>query len=86
MKPIEFPEQTVVIAKDQPQYRPLPAHRVSGDPEGRATFCWKLSLRERFKLLITGRIWQQVLTFNQPLQPQLLLTEKPAMLAARPKE
>lgn len=27
MKLIEFPEQTTVIAKDQPQYNPLPAHQ-----------------------------------------------------------
>ena len=28
MKIIEFPEQTLVIAKDQPEYQPLPAHRL----------------------------------------------------------
>ena len=28
MKPIEFPEQNVVFAKDQLEYNPLPAHRT----------------------------------------------------------
>lgn len=79
MNLIEFPEQTVVIAKDQPQYRPLPAYRYQNDPEGRIACCWSLSLRERLRVLLFGRIWHQVLTFNGPLQPQLLTVEKPIM-------
>lgn len=80
MELVEFPEQTVVIAKDQPEYMPLPAHRFQADDgAGRIACCWKLSLRERIQLLFTGRIWHQVLTFNQPLQPQLLTVEKPNM-------
>lgn len=77
MKLIEFPEQTVVIAKDQPQYRPLPAYQF-GDAEGRIACCWSLSWKERLHLLLTGRLWHQILTFNQPLQPQLLTVERPA--------
>lgn len=79
MKLIEFPEQTVVIAKDQPEYLPLPAYRYHNDPSGRIVCCWKLSWLERLKLLFTGKLWHQVLTFNHPLQPQLLETEKPEM-------
>jgi hypothetical protein len=71
---IEFPEQTVVIAKDQPEYRPLPAHVA---PNGMVTFCWKLSLLMRLRVLFTGKLWHQVLTFNTPLQPQSLLVKKP---------
>jgi hypothetical protein len=80
---IEFPEQTVVYAKDQPEYRPLPAHRHPHDPQGRITCCWRLTWRERLRVLFTGRIWHQILTFNTSLQPQLLLTEKPDMVASR---
>lgn len=76
MKPVEFPEQNLIIAKDQPEYMPLPAHLVR-DQEGTVIFCWQLTLRERLQVLLTGKIWQQVLTFNQALQPQLLLTKKP---------
>ena len=75
---IEFKEQTVVIAKDQPDYRPLPAH-LFNDAEGRIAFCWKLTWGERLKVLFTGLIWQQVLTFNKPLQPQKLEAAKPDM-------
>lgn len=78
MRVIEFPEQTVVIAKDQPEYRPLPAH-IFGDEQGTIACCWQLTLWERIRVLFTGKIWHQVLTFNQRLQPQLLTVEKPAM-------
>lgn len=76
---IEFPEQTVIIAKDQPEYLPLPAHRFEHDSTGRIACCWKLSLKERLKVLFTGVIWHEILTFNEPLQPQLLTVSKPKM-------
>jgi len=79
MKLVNFPEQTVVIAKDQPEYLPLPAHRFANDPQGRIACCWRLTWRERLAVLLTGTIWHQVLTFNKPLQPQMLTTEKPDM-------
>lgn len=83
MKLIEFPEQTVVIAKDQPEYLPLPAHRFADAPEQcRIAFCWQLTWRERLAVLWRGVVWHQVLTFNHPLQPQLLATEKPVMPSA----
>ena len=78
MIPTEFSEQTVVYAKDQPEYLPLPAHQFH-DAQGRIAFCWQLSLRERLKVLLTGRVWHQVLTFNQPLQPQILEVDMPDM-------
>ena len=80
---IEFPEQTVVMAKDQPEYRPLPAYWDDDDPRGKVVCCWKLNWLERLKLLATGRLWHEVLTFNGPLQPQLLTVEKPEMSARK---
>lgn len=77
MKLVDFPERNVIFAEDQPQYLPLPAHRALHDLHGRVTCCWVLSFRERLQVLFIGRIWHQVLTFNNPLQPQLLLTTKP---------
>jgi len=79
MKLIEFPEQTTIIAKNQPQYLPLPAHVYFNDPEGEIVCCWQLTWKERIKLLLTGCIWHSVLTFNNPLQPQLLAVDKPVM-------
>lgn len=77
MNPTQFPEQTQVIAKDQPEYQPLPAFRFAHDPTGRAVFRWQLTWRERFSVFFTGKLWHTVLTFNAPLQPQLLGTQKP---------
>lgn len=79
MKPISFTEQTIVIAENQPQYLPFPAHRFAGDTEGRIACCWQLTWRERFAVLWRGVVWHQILTFNKPLQPQLLTAEKPDM-------
>lgn len=73
MKPIYFPEHNTVFAKNQPEYSPLPA-LVQGN---RSTFCWQLTLKERIKLLFTGKLWHQVLNFEEPLQPQKLLVDKP---------
>lgn len=74
-----FAGHNVVIAKDQPQYRPAPAYRVPG-PEGKLIIGWDLTLRERLKLLVTGRLWHTVMTFNQPLQPQVLEVSRPVLL------
>lgn len=75
MKPVKFEEVNVVWAENQPQYQPLPAYR---DKRMTVT-CWALSWRERFVLLITGRLWLCQLNFNLPLQPQLPLVDKPNM-------
>ena len=81
MTPIDFPEVIVVFAKDQPEYLPLPAHMLPGDPYGRVTCCWKLTWRERLSVLLNGVIWQQVMTFRKPLQPQKLLIDRPEMVS-----
>jgi hypothetical protein len=80
MELIEFKEQTITIAKDQPEYLPLPAHQFN-DEQGRIAFCWKMTWKERIRVLFTGILWQQVLTFNKPLQPQKLEINKPDMSA-----
>jgi hypothetical protein len=76
MKIIKFPEHNIVYAENQPEYMPLPAFKV-GDRKGTIICCWKLSWRERFKLFMTGLIWHRIMTFNHPLQPQLLEVDKP---------
>lgn len=78
MKLIEFKEQNIVIAKNQPEYLPFPAYSFSDD-EGTIVGCWSLSLLERMHVLIFGKIWHSILTFKYPLQPQLLSTIKPDM-------
>ena len=50
MKPTNFPEANTVFAKDQPEYQPLPAFKAD-TPEGEVVTCWKLSFRERLRVL-----------------------------------
>lgn len=90
MDPIEFKEQNVVFAKDQPQYRPLPA-LIKDGPEGdiflEVVSCWGLSFRERIRVLFTGRIWVSLWSFRNPqtgninpLTPSRLTTVKEEMV------
>jgi len=66
-----------VYAKDQPEYLPLPALPV--DDGTRIITRWKLTLRERVRLLLTGDLYLQVLTFRRPLQPVALSVEAPVL-------
>lgn len=83
MELVEFPEHNMVIAKDQRQYRPMPAHLA---PDGVVTCCWKLTPEEIDRVVETGVLWHQIMTFGAPLQPQLLLVDSPwcAMSPATP--
>lgn len=80
MTPTEFDGHNIVYAKDQPQYLPLPAH-VS-DYDGVVTSCWHLTLRERLKMLLTGRLWLQQMAFGQALQPQRPSVDRPTLQEA----
>lgn len=80
MKPIEFPEQNKLIAKDQPQYIPLPSYVDHYDQTGPVIFCMGLSFRERITLLFTGKLWCQLLTFGGKLQPSMFSVNKEDML------
>jgi len=73
MKPIEFKEQNVVFAKDQKEYQPLPALKFE---DGEVLTCWKLSWKELLRVVFTRKIWVAQLSFNNPLQPQFVTTDK----------
>lgn len=73
MRPIEFPQQNRVWAKDQPEYNPLPAYT---DHE-RTISCWHLTWRERFRVLFGGRLWLSQRNLGHPLQAVALETESP---------
>jgi hypothetical protein len=77
MKPVEFSQQNVVFAKDQPQYMPLPAFVSSNG--SLVTSCWRMTWGERLRNLITGRVYVSLLTFGQPLQPQIISIKPPAV-------
>jgi hypothetical protein len=71
-----FKECNVVYAKNQPEYLNLPSHKSE---KGIITTCWTLSWKEKFKILTSGYLWLQVMTFNNPLQPLKMSTIKPKM-------
>lgn len=71
---LRFEGVNVVYAENQPEYLQLPAYKRE---DGEVTCCFSLSLKEKIKVLLTGRIWISILTFNKPLQPILVSVNKP---------
>lgn len=77
MEIIKFEGMNCVFAEGQPTYRPLPAYR---NRDGVVISCWQLSPEELAEVARTGRLWVSVLTFNRPLQPMRLDTDRPAII------
>lgn len=73
MKPVEFKEQNVVFAKDQPEYLPLPAFLNS---DGVVTSCWELSEDEIKEIISSRKIWVCQKIFDRVLQPIILSVVK----------
>lgn len=82
MKPIEFKEQNIVFAKDQPEYQPLPAFKNESD-QGEVISCWELTFKERIKILFTGKLWVCLLSFNRPLTPSYFTVNKEDVLISQ---
>lgn len=75
MKAIEFPQQTHVLAKDQPKYSPLPTHF---DPDiGACISCFELDEAERRAIAEGKPLWLWQYTFGNPFQPVALTTDNP---------
>jgi hypothetical protein len=72
-----------IFAKDQPQYNQLPAYV---DSQGAVITRWKLTWRERLRILFSGNLWLIVLTFGRPLQPVKLETACPHFEALPPDD
>jgi len=68
MKPVKFKECNVIFAEQQNQYNDLPALKYE-NREGNVITSWKMSPWERLRILFTGRVWINTLTFNRDLQP-----------------
>lgn len=68
MDPIKFKGHNMILAEDQPQYRPLPIC-VEHDPNGSMTSCYKLTWWERIKVLFVGRIFFRQVTFGRGFNP-----------------
>lgn len=76
LKPIKFKQHNKVVAENQQPYLPLPVYedKMQG---GRVFHCWKLSWKERIKILFTGELWINVLHFGKPLQPIKPMIDSP---------
>ena len=85
MKAVKFKEHNIVIAKDQPEYTPLPAMIDSRYKQVPVLSCWKMSFRERLVALFTGRVWLSLLTFGKPLQPIFMTVDKHKVVELKPK-
>jgi hypothetical protein len=85
MQPIEFPEQNVIFAKDQPEYLPLPAFVDLSTPTGRTVTMWELTEEEAQQVAQTRRLYIQQLTFRQPLQPILPSIDPPSLTFDNPE-
>lgn len=75
MKPIKFKHQNIVFAENQPEYQPLPALKIDA-PTGEVISCWKLTFKERLKVLVFGRVWLSLMSFNKPLTPSYLAVDR----------
>lgn len=79
MKPVSpiIPGESLpitVYAQNQPEYKPLPVWK---DRDGAVLSRWRLSWRERLRVLFSGNVYLWMLTFNHPLQPIMLQVDKP---------
>ena len=77
MKILKFKEVNVVYAENQPEYLPLPVFKTK---DGEVISCWGLSIFERIKILLLGKVWLSVLTFNKSLQSLLMSVDKPVLI------
>lgn len=73
MEAIKFDGCNMTLAEDQPQYLQLPVC-YQGGAEGPMTACFKLTLKERIKLLFKGKIFVTQMTFNRGFNPQRVET------------
>lgn len=77
MQPIEFPQQTHILAKDQPQYTQLPVHIDESNQATPMTFCCELTDEEVAELIATRKLWLTQSTFGNRFQPIRLSTQNP---------
>jgi hypothetical protein len=53
----------------------LPALRIDS-VEGEVISCWKMSFKERIKVLFFGRVWMSLMSFNKPFTPSYLAVNR----------
>lgn len=78
MKAIKFKDANVDFAKGQDEYLTLPALRI-GDENDTIITCYKLSFKERLRVLFKGVIWMSEMNFNRALTPRYFSTKQSEM-------
>ena len=73
MEPIKFNEANVVGKGQENLYEVLPSLLFY---DGDVVTCWKLSFKDILRLIFTRKLWLRVKTFNNPLQPLFMSTNK----------
>lgn len=81
MEAIKFKECNVTFAKEQEQYKSLPAFYDKSS--GVVVSCYKLSVKDILRMVFTRKMWLGIMTFGKPLQPQLLTTNKKEILTSK---
>ena len=76
MKPDSRMAIEIVIAKDQPEYIPLPAVRLL-NPEGDLITRWELSDAEIERVIESRSIYLTMMTFNRAVTPVMLSVDPP---------
>lgn len=73
MKPVPFPEQTIVYAKNQLPFLPLPAYSNAEETISKLQLTWK----ERFLVLWRGHVWHRQMNYGRPPMAILVQVEYP---------
>jgi len=73
MKAVDFKGVNVIFAKNQPQYKNLPAMRL---PDGQVITCWELEEGD-LKIIKKngGKFYISISTFNNDLQPLMVMAD-----------
>lgn len=85
MQPITFPEANVVYGANQAEYKPLPGLKFPSE-DGMFITCWQLTDEEIETIKGTKCVWLSLMTFNQPLPPVFLTTNKDELIIHKEEE
>lgn len=80
MKAVLFPEQNVIAARDQVEFKALPGfHGKVPGWDGKTEFvcCYELSENEIMKVRATGKIWLRLYTGGGNIQPHIVTVDNP---------
>jgi hypothetical protein len=75
MKSIKFEEANTVYGKDSHGNVAMYALKFE-TPKGQVISCWELSSKERWRILLTGKLWMMTLSQNKPIPATFLSSNR----------